>query len=112
MGTDLAGQFMSLVGLLTLALLLLKLFALVDASMRRTELFEAAGKLKKPFWLIILGVAVIWDLVRAQLLDIISIAGLIAALVYLVDVRPAVRSLGKGGPRGGDGRHMGPYGPW
>jgi hypothetical protein len=108
---DLTGPFFSLVGLLTLALMLLKLFALVDAAMRRADLFEAAGKLKKPFWLIILGIAVVWDLLAANLISILSIAGLIAAIVYLVDVRPAIRSLGKGGNRG-DGRHMGPYGPW
>jgi hypothetical protein len=112
---DLIGSFWSVVGLLALGVLLLKLFALIDAATRRTDLFEAAGKLKKPFWLIILGIAVVWDLLTVRhpsgLINILTVAGLIAAIVYVVDVRPAVRALGKGGNRG-DGRHMGPYGPW
>jgi hypothetical protein len=36
----------------------------------------------------------------------IGIIGVIAVIVYIVDVRPAVRSLGRGG------RSQGPYGPW
>jgi hypothetical protein len=111
--TDLPGPFLGLVGLLALALLVLKVFALVDAAIRRTDLYEAAGKQNKPFWLIILGIAVAWNLLlTSNPLSIINVAGVIAAIVYIVDVRPAIRSLGKGGPRGGDGRHMGPYGPW
>ena len=35
--------------------------------------------------------------------------GVVAAAVYLVDVRPAVKQVGGGGSRG---THMGPYGPW
>src|SRR5437660_5540920 len=98
--------------LLRLVALALKVFALIDVAIRRETLFPAAGKLQKPFWLIILGIAVAWNMLAdLSIMDIINICGLVAAIVYIVDVRPAVRSLGRG--RGqGDGRHMGPYGPW
>jgi hypothetical protein len=107
----LVGPFFELMTLVAFLLMLVKIFALVDASIRRSQLFEAAGKLKKTFWLIILGIAVLWDLLAGGLISPLSIAGLIAAIVYLVDVRPAVRSLG-GTSRGDGGQHMGPYGPW
>lgn len=115
---NLLNEFYGVLGLLSLALLLLKVFALVDAALRRGSRFEAAGKLKKPFWLIILGIAVTYHLLTGDssptsaLLSFINVAGVVAAIVYLVDVRPAVRAPGKGGKRDGDDRHMGPYGPW
>jgi len=78
------------------ALFLLKLWAFVDALVRPQQAYVAAGKQTKVFWCVILGLAVV--LARFFLL---TIAGLIAAIVYLVDVRPAVRALGRG--RGGGG---------
>jgi hypothetical protein len=89
---------------LFMALFLMKVFALVDAAFRREDAYRAADKQKKPFWLIILGLAVALDLLIG---GILSIAGLIAAIVYLVDVRPALKQVG--GRRGGS---SGPYGPW
>ncbi|MCG6500599.1 DUF2516 family protein, partial [Kitasatospora sp. A2-31] len=35
---------------------------------------------------------------------------LVAAIVYMVDVRPAIRALTSRGGR--NDRNMGPYGPW
>jgi hypothetical protein len=41
-------------------------------------------------------------------LGILSVLAVVAAAVYLTDVRPAVRGMrGRGG-----GRNSGPYGPW
>jgi hypothetical protein len=42
-------------------------------------------------------------------LDLVSLAGTIASIVYLVDVRPALQQVGG---RGGNRNNMGPYGPW
>lgn len=78
-----------------------RLFALVDAATRPAQSYVAAGKLTKPAWLIILGVAVAVALLGSGLTGIFNIAGVIAAIVYLVDVRPALRALGPNRPRGG-----------
>jgi len=71
-----------------LALLAVKLFALVDAAVRRSDAYVAAGKMTKPAWLIILGLAVLCDLLLGSLL--LMIAGIVAAFVYILDARPAL----------------------
>lgn len=105
----LLASFNSVTYLLAMALMLLKLFCLVDAAVRREDAYRAADKQKKAFWVVILAVAVVWDFFFANLVGILSIAGLIAAIVYLVDVRPALKQVGNGRRGGGQ---MGPYGPW
>jgi hypothetical protein len=72
----------------------LKVFALVDVSLRRPEAFPAAGKLTKVIWLAILGVSLLVALAFASPIMILNLAGTVAAIVYLVDVRPAIRGLG------------------
>lgn len=82
-----------------LGALALKLFALVDSCIRPGAAYVAAGKLTKPAWVAILAVAVL--LTGASFLGLLGIAGTIAAIVYLVDVRPALRGLRPGsGPYG------------
>ena len=76
------------------------LWALVDAIIRPAEAYVAAGKLTKPAWLAILGVAALVQLLGAGFTGLFGIVALIAAIVYLVDVRPAVRSMRRGGPWG------------
>jgi hypothetical protein len=74
-----------------LAIFAVDAFALVDALTRPARAYLAADKLNKPAWSIILGLALAAHvLVYSTLL---SLAGLIAALVYLLDVRPALREL-------------------
>jgi hypothetical protein len=85
------------------AIVLIKVFALADAAFRPAPAFPATGKQTKPFWIAVLALAVL-----TTLLGFLSIVGLVAALVYILDVRPAVREV----PRGGASTHMGPYGPW
>jgi hypothetical protein len=113
---DLVSPFFGVLGWVSFALLIFKLFVLVDAAIRPAPLYVAAGKQTKPFWLIILGLAALATLLSqgpVAFMGFLNIAGLIAAIVYMVDVRPALRGLGKGGRGGGDDkRHMGPYGPW
>lgn len=105
----LLGAFGDLTYLMAIALLLLKVFCLVDCLFRRDDAFRAANKQKKPLWVVLLAVAVVWDFFLGSLLNILSIAGLIVAIIYLVDVRPALREVGNGRRGGGQ---MGPYGPW
>lgn len=89
--------------LLSLGLLALgiKVWALVDAVRQPSAAFPAAGKLTKPIWLGILIAALL--LGGANVLGLFGIVGTVAAIVYLVDVRPAVSALRPGG---------GPYGPY
>lgn len=85
-------QFESTVmGWISIALLLVKLWALVDAVLRPAAAFPAADKLTKAAWLWILGLAFVVDLVLASMF--LMLAGTVAAFVYLLDVRPAVASL-------------------
>jgi hypothetical protein len=82
-----------LLGLLFLALVLVKGWALVDALMRPGQAFPAVDKLTKAAWLWILGLGLVAHLVFASPLSLLSIAGTIGAFVYLLDVRPAVASV-------------------
>ena len=66
-----------------------KLWAFVDALMRRTDAFVAAGKLTKPAWLLILGLTVAAAVLFPTPLGLLSIVGTVAAFVYLLDARPA-----------------------
>jgi Protein of unknown function (DUF2516) len=81
----------TITGWLTLALLVVKLWALVDAVLRPAQAYVAADKLTKAAWLWILGLAFVADLVLPNML--LLLAGTIAAFVYLLDVRPAVASV-------------------
>lgn len=105
----LTAKFDQVLTWLFLGILLLKVFCLFDAAFRREDAYRAADKKKKSFWLIVLGVAVVVDVLPIGLGLILMLAGLVAAIVYLVDVRPALKEVAGG--RGG-GRNMGPYGPW
>jgi hypothetical protein len=75
--------------------LALALWAFVDALVRPAAGFVAAGKLTKPGWLAITGLAalVIYFFTPMSFLGLPAVIG---AVVYLVDVRPAVRGLRRG----------------
>lgn len=73
-----------------LALLALKVWALVDALLRPAEAYVATGKMTKPAWLLILGLAVGAALVFPSVFGLLGILGIVAALVYVLDVRPAL----------------------
>ena len=85
-----------LLTVLALAAFVVKVFTLIDAVTRRADAFVAASKQTKIFWTLILGIAVAWNFFFPQFLSIINLIGLVAALVYLVDVRPALREVGGG----------------
>ncbi len=82
------GPLEGLFGLLALGLLALKLFALVDAAVRPERFWRAAVSQSKTFWLVLLVLAVIFGGI-----GILGLAGLVAAIVYLVDVRPKLREV-------------------
>ena len=80
-------------GLVFLVLVVVKIGALVDAVLRPAAAYPAADKLTKAAWLWILGLGLAAHLIFASPIGLLSIAGTIAAFVYLLDVRPAVASV-------------------
>jgi hypothetical protein len=111
--------FFGVLALVSWALFLFALFAFVDAAIHREDAYRAADKNTKPFWLIILGIAAV-VMKLFSVLSFLPVIGLVAVIVYMVDVRPAVRQVaGRGGPRRRGGRggrggssSDGPYGPY
>ena len=77
----------------TLVLFAVQAFAFVDAVSRRPEAFPAADKLTKPAWLIILGLALVAHMLFWSPLTFLNLIGAVATIVYIVDVRPALRAL-------------------
>jgi hypothetical protein len=74
------------------------LFAFIHAALQRADAYTAADKLTKPAWLGITGGATALLLLNllggGQLL--FYLIGLVAVLVYLVDVKPAVTEVQRG----------------
>lgn len=96
---------------LTLAGFGVELFALLHALRTRPDAFIAADKRTKNFWLAVLGVATLLGFLSIGPfgLGLLAIIAIVAAGIYLADVKPAIdQVLG----RGAGGRRDGPYGPW
>ena len=75
-----------------LALLVVKLWAFISSLTFSAEAYSAANKLTKPAWTIILGIGVAVQLIVGGF-GILNLAFIVAAFVYLADVRPALSSL-------------------
>jgi hypothetical protein len=89
---DLEGRVLLLV---TLILLVVKIFAFVNSLMFSAESYRAAGKLTKPAWALILGLGLALQvlLMEESPINLIGLVFTIAALVFLADVRPALAGL-------------------
>lgn len=90
----------------------LELWALIDCLRHKPNVFEAASKRTKQFWLALTcGAAVVGGITVLSGspggLGLFGLIAVTAASVYLADVRPAVKEIGRGG-----NRSAGPYGPW
>ncbi|MFD9353697.1 DUF2516 family protein [Streptomyces sp. NPDC060031] len=98
--------------LLGFAMLALAVVAFVLALLAREDAYRAAEKQTKTFWLVILGITVLVDFFLGMLF--LEIAGLVATIVFFVDVRPALKQVSGGGGRrkGGGSSSDGPYGPY
>ena len=75
--------------------LALTVWAFVDALIRPAGGFVAAGKLTKPGWAAITGLAALIIFWQGPM-SFLGLPAVIAAIVYLVDVRPAVKGLRRG----------------
>ncbi|MDQ1660338.1 MAG: hypothetical protein QOJ68_318 [Blastococcus sp.] len=78
------------------AVVALALWALVDALMRPATGYVAAGKLTKPAWAGITALALVIAYFTQPLAGFFWVPAVVAAAVYLVDVRPALRGLRRG----------------
>ncbi len=88
----------------------MELFALVDVVRRPAQAFQYAEKRTKNFWLILVAVASAVGFVSLfNPTSLVGLLGVVAAGVYLADVRPAVSQYR---PRGGTTTGRGPYGSW
>ena len=79
--------------LLTLVLFVVQAWAFIDALTRRPEAYVAADKQTKPTWLIILGVALAAHMLIWNPISFLNLIGTVAAIVYIVDARPALRAV-------------------
>jgi len=79
----------------SLATFVVQAWAFVDAVSHRPEAYLAADKLTKPTWLIILGIALAAHMLIWSPISFLNLIGIVAALVYVVDVRPALRALSR-----------------
>lgn len=103
---DAQSLLQSAVGVAVFAMMV---WALIHCARTREDAFPAAGKRTKTFWLALTGGAtVVGFIFLLNPFNIFSLAAIVAAGVYHADVKPAVSSV----QRGGQGTHMGPYGPW
>lgn len=95
---------------LGIAALAMQVFAFVDAARFREDAYRAAGKMTKSRWLVILGIAMaIGFIFVLNVFNMFSLIAIVAAAVYLADVRPALQQV-MGNSTGR--RNNGPYGPW
>lgn len=75
-----------------LALLVLKGFAFVASLLYSGEAYEAAGKLTKPAWVAITGLGFAAAILQGGL-GLLALVFTVAALVFVLDVRPALREV-------------------
>lgn len=101
-----------LLALITLALLVVEVYALVDAARRSNGAFVSAGKRTKTFWSVLLAVGAALGFIGLTpplgggFLGLAVLFAVIPALIYLSDVRPALggrprKNQGPSSPRGG-----------
>jgi len=103
--------FFGVLWVISLVLLVMAVFAFLDAALRRSDAYSAASKQTKPFWMIILGITIAVNIYPILFLQI---AGLVATIVYIVDVRPELKRVTGNSPRRrrGGSSSDGPYGPF
>jgi hypothetical protein len=77
----------------SLVTFVLQAYAFIDAVTHRGEAYVAGDKLTKQAWLIILGLGVAAHMLFWDPINIFNLAGIVAGIVYLVDVRPVLREL-------------------
>jgi hypothetical protein len=77
---------------------LLRAWAVIDCAFRKSAAFTAVNKLTKLSWLAITVISGVLGSIFLpnSPLNVLSLASVVVALVYLTDVRPAVREISGG----------------
>ena len=90
-----------IVSVLSWAAVPVGLFAFLHAALQRSDAYAAANKRTKPIWLAITGGGTLaCALFRLDNFTMLFwIAGLVAVLVYIVDVRPKLIEVQRGGTK-------------
>lgn len=79
-----------------IVLVVIEVVAFINCLTQRADAFPVVGSLTKPAWLAILGGAVLFSVLCGLRLPILAFAGVTAAAIYLLDVRPALRDATDG----------------
>ena len=80
-------------------LMVVRIWGFADSLSRKTAAFPAAGKLTKPAWVALNGLSVLLGYLFNTFVgfaSFIQLGFLVATLVYLADVRPAVKEVSGG----------------
>jgi hypothetical protein len=77
-------------------LAVLRLWAVLDCLTRKAAAFPAVDKLTKPAWLGILALSLVLGTFAGPPTWPISLISAVITIVYLADVRPAVRDITSG----------------
>ncbi len=78
---------------LSLVMFAVQAFAFVDATRHRPDAFPAVDRGTKVGWLIGLGLGVAAHMFFWSPLSLLNLIGIVAALVYVVDVRPSLLTI-------------------
>lgn len=73
--------------------LVVKGYAFIDCIRRPAAAFPAVGRQSKILWGILTGVSLLSGLLPNLTLNLLGIAGMVASLIYLFDVRPKIREI-------------------
>ena len=73
--------------------LALKAYAFVDCVRRPAAAFPAIGRQTKMLWLILTGLALLTGLVPGLTLNLIGIAAVVIAIIYVFDIRPRIAEI-------------------
>ena len=76
--------------------LVIQAVALIHCLTQRGDGFQAIGTLPKGAWAAILAVCIVLTLLVSGAIGIFGLIGIAAALIYLLDVRPALKDLSDG----------------
>ena len=100
---NLIGQTQGMIALvLSVAIIIMQAFAFADAVRHSPDAYVRADKRTKPIWLAVTGIALLLGVMTfPNPLSLFTLLGVVAAGIYLTDVRPALQQVsGHGGGRG------------
>lgn len=76
---------------ITLVSLIVEVWAFASCLMQRPEAFTVVGRIPKGGWLAMTGGAILVTLMFGSFRSILGMIAIVVALIYLLDLRPALR---------------------